>query len=81
MRYACVPLLAALMICSSIWANDRRLVAQYSFDEGGGTQAKDVSGKGSTAAKIQQLMHLDRAHGNRDRRRSIFVASSPLNLS
>ena len=47
MRYACVSLLAALIICSSIWAGDKGLVAQYSFDEGAGTQAKDGSGHGN----------------------------------
>ena len=52
MRYACVSLLAVLMICSWSWAEDKRLVAQYSFDEGAGTQAKDGSGKGNDG-KIQ----------------------------
>ena len=47
MKPACVSLLFVLVVPSLGRADDKRLVAHYSFDQGASTQANDGSGKGN----------------------------------
>ena len=47
MKIACVSILLVFVVCSLSWADDKRLVAHYSFDQGAGAQARDGSGRGN----------------------------------
>ena len=47
MKAAGVSLFLIWVVCSWGWADDKRLVADYSFDQGVGTAARDDSGKGN----------------------------------